>query len=491
MIARQVGAPGPELVVVAHRDAARPGSAAELSGTAALLELARVVAGGRLRRTITFVSTSGGSGGAAGARDLARRLGRQPDRRGARPRRRRQPRSRASRSSRRGRTARESRRCGCGARSPRRSARRSPRARAAPALVTQWARLAFPGAIGEQGPLVGARPARGAAVGQRRAPARGGRRGRREPPRRLRARRAARARRARRGAGARRARRAATSSRCARCCRRGPSGCWSARSCSPRCVVTVDGFARVRRRRQPVAPWLGWIGAAAAPFALAAAFATRARGHRAADGDAARAGPRRRDPVDGAGRAALVATGLVLRRSSVARAPAASCGSWRPAADLEGPGGGAALLLVWPRSRRCCGSSTRTPPRSSSRPRTSGCSSRRPASGCGAGRAGARGVVAAAVRDRARSSIAGQLGLGPLDVVWALLLAVAGGQIGPDRVAVLERRRRLRRRRGRARLAPRRRPARRARRAAHHRARPASRTPGPGSLGGTESALRR
>src|SRR6185295_1670935 len=74
VLARQVGAPGPELVVVAHRDAAGPGAAAQLSGTAAMLELARVVAGGRLRRTITFVSTSGGSGGAAGARNLAKRI---------------------------------------------------------------------------------------------------------------------------------------------------------------------------------------------------------------------------------------------------------------------------------------------------------------------------------------------------------------------------------------------------------------------------------
>src|SRR4051794_4958205 len=63
VMARQVGAPGPELVVVAHRDAAARGAAAELSATATILELARVVAGGRLRRTVTFVSTSGGSGG--------------------------------------------------------------------------------------------------------------------------------------------------------------------------------------------------------------------------------------------------------------------------------------------------------------------------------------------------------------------------------------------------------------------------------------------
>src|SRR4051794_24600427 len=62
VMARQVGAPGPELVVVGHRDAAGRGAAAELSGTATLLELARVVAGGRLRRTGTVVPTSRGGG---------------------------------------------------------------------------------------------------------------------------------------------------------------------------------------------------------------------------------------------------------------------------------------------------------------------------------------------------------------------------------------------------------------------------------------------
>src|SRR4051794_21614999 len=78
VLARQVGEPGPEPVVVAHRDAAGRGARAELSGTAAMLELARVVAGGRLRRTVTFVSTTGGSGAAAGVRDLARRLSGNP-----------------------------------------------------------------------------------------------------------------------------------------------------------------------------------------------------------------------------------------------------------------------------------------------------------------------------------------------------------------------------------------------------------------------------
>lgn len=60
------------IAILAHRDAAARGSAAELSGTAALLELARVFSQSETRRTIELVSTSGGSGGDAGATDFAR-----------------------------------------------------------------------------------------------------------------------------------------------------------------------------------------------------------------------------------------------------------------------------------------------------------------------------------------------------------------------------------------------------------------------------------
>jgi hypothetical protein len=58
------------IVILAHRDAAAPGAAAELSGTAALLELARVFAARETKRTIVLASTSGGSGGDAGAARL-------------------------------------------------------------------------------------------------------------------------------------------------------------------------------------------------------------------------------------------------------------------------------------------------------------------------------------------------------------------------------------------------------------------------------------
>jgi hypothetical protein len=60
----------PPIMIVAHRDAAARSSLAELSGTAALLELARVFAARETKRTIVLVSTSGGSGGDVSAAAL-------------------------------------------------------------------------------------------------------------------------------------------------------------------------------------------------------------------------------------------------------------------------------------------------------------------------------------------------------------------------------------------------------------------------------------
>ncbi|HWX45404.1 MAG TPA: M28 family peptidase [Solirubrobacteraceae bacterium] len=76
VIAQRPGTTGEApIVLLAHRDAAGRRAAAELSGTAALLELARVLAASETQRTIVLVSTSGGSGGNAGAADFAERLG--------------------------------------------------------------------------------------------------------------------------------------------------------------------------------------------------------------------------------------------------------------------------------------------------------------------------------------------------------------------------------------------------------------------------------
>ena len=69
MVGERPGLSSRRIVVLAHRDA--PRACAELSGTAALLELARLLQARDLRKTLVLVSTSGGSGGFAGARAWA------------------------------------------------------------------------------------------------------------------------------------------------------------------------------------------------------------------------------------------------------------------------------------------------------------------------------------------------------------------------------------------------------------------------------------
>ncbi|HEX5147125.1 MAG TPA: M28 family peptidase, partial [Conexibacter sp.] len=63
------------ILVVAHRDALGRGARAELSGTAGLLELARVLGGRTLGRTLVLASTSGGTAGLAAAERLAQQMG--------------------------------------------------------------------------------------------------------------------------------------------------------------------------------------------------------------------------------------------------------------------------------------------------------------------------------------------------------------------------------------------------------------------------------
>ena len=61
------------IVIVAHRDSTHTGAAAEMSGTAVLLELAQVLSAQTQQRSIVLASTSA-SVGAAGAAELARTL---------------------------------------------------------------------------------------------------------------------------------------------------------------------------------------------------------------------------------------------------------------------------------------------------------------------------------------------------------------------------------------------------------------------------------
>ncbi len=75
VIAQRPGSSGATpIVIIAHRDAAGRGARAQLSATAALLELARVFASRETQRTVLLVSTSGGSGGDAGASEFLAHL---------------------------------------------------------------------------------------------------------------------------------------------------------------------------------------------------------------------------------------------------------------------------------------------------------------------------------------------------------------------------------------------------------------------------------
>jgi hypothetical protein len=73
VVATRAGLTNGSIVVVAHRDAASSPGTAAMSSTAVQLELANVLSGETLDRTIVLASTSG-SAGAAGATELARQL---------------------------------------------------------------------------------------------------------------------------------------------------------------------------------------------------------------------------------------------------------------------------------------------------------------------------------------------------------------------------------------------------------------------------------
>jgi hypothetical protein len=425
VLARQVGAPGPELVVVAHRDAAARGAEAELSGTAVMLELARVVAGGRLRRTVTFVSTSGGSGGAAGARDLAGRLGGPIDAvlvlgdmaAGGR-------RSFAlGWSDGSQRTATRLRR------TVEEAVRQEVGRRAAePSGFTQWTRLAFPGTLGEQGPLVAAGlPAvLLSASGERPPPA-----GAAVPGGRL-------------EDFGRAALRTVIALDEGRDLRDGPHRdivtlrkvlpAWAVRLLvgalllAP-LLVTIDGFARVRRRRLPVTPWLGWIAAAAAPLVLAAAFVTLVGLTGLLTATPPAPVPAGAIPIDGPGRAMLIAAGLVVVLGIAARPVLLRVLGGRP--RLEGPGAGAALLMAW--CLLALAMWLVNPFAAAFMAPAAHLWLLVAAPGVRLRRALALALVALSLVPFGLAAVvlARQFGLDPLQLVWSVTLWVAGGHIGP------------------------------------------------------------
>lgn len=272
VVGERAGTSPERIVVVAHRDAAGPGARAELSGTAALLELARVVgAPRRTTRTLTLVSTSGGSGGAAGAAELARRLRDQPVAAvlvlGAV----------AAEQLRRPLVVPWSNSVAISPLQLRRTVETALRAETGldggqPRAISQTGRYAVPGTLGEQGPLVAAGLPAVLLSSSGEAP----------PP-------ADAAVSPARMAGVGR-----TALRVVTALDNGPvvdddTGpavviqgkvvpAWAPRLLIgalllPPLLALVDAFARARRQRLPVAPWLRWTLLAAVPFAAAALLA--------------------------------------------------------------------------------------------------------------------------------------------------------------------------------------------------------------------------
>jgi hypothetical protein len=486
VIARQVGQPGPGLVIVAHRDALGRGARAELSGTAAMLELARVLRGGRLRRTVTFVSTSGGSGGLAGAHDLVDRLTGETD-------------AVLVLGNVAGRTVRRpfvvgwSTGNGVGSLQVRRTVEAAVRAEAdtnpgGARAPSQWARLAFPVTLSEQGPLVAADlPAALLSVGGERPPRAD------DPvvPSRMQS-------------FGRAALRTLTALDNAPDLE-GPASShglvtlrkvlpvWAVRLLVAALLlapllVTVDGLARVRRRHEAVGPWLWWLVGVAAPVTGALVFAwllglTGLLPATPPEPVAAGA-----IPFDGVAKVGVGAIALVAVLGWIVLRPAVLRKGGMPG-RVQGEGAGVALLLMW----------------------------------CGLGLVlwltnpyaaallvpGAHLLLAVVAREvRLRRglavalvglaalplllvdvSIAGQLGLSPGEFAWFCVLLVAGGIVGPlgwivwslvlaCLLAALL-------------LALRSRPADAAEEPPPVTMRGPLTYAGPGSLGGTESALRR
>jgi len=264
-----------QIVVLSHRDAASRPGLADLSGTAVMLELARLFRARELRKTLVLVSTSGATDGFTGARAWADRASGAPvdgvlvlgDL--------------AGEPSHRPWVVPWSLGPGGAPLGLQRTVEAAVRSQAGvpggTRAVAQWIRRALPFTVSEQGViadaslpavLVGATGERGPAPGEPVARARLGRFGRAV----LRAVSAVDA------AGPR-----LDDAASAEPFGDGPSGIVTLRNVLPdwavRLVVgtlllpalltALDGFFRVRRRRLAVRPWLIWLGATGLPVVLA------------------------------------------------------------------------------------------------------------------------------------------------------------------------------------------------------------------------------
>lgn len=347
VIAQRTGTRDERIVIVAHRDAVGRGAPAELSATAGLLELARVYgAPRRTTRTLTLVSTSGGTGGAAGAARLAEELA--PAEQiaavlvlgdlassGARAEPLVVPWSngRGQAPLQLRRTVEEAVRAETGL-DP-----RSPRA------LAQMARLALPFTTSSQGVLLAdGLPAVALSVrGERLAPP--------DAP----------VSEERLGAMGRAALRtltaldngpgvAAPATGDVLTARKVLPG-WTIRLLAgalllPVLLVVVDGAARARRRREPLLPWLRWTLATALPFAGAAMLAILLALTGLLPAAPGAPAPLRALPLEAAGAVALAATALAFALGWLGLRPLALRPLRGRGLDRRAPGAALAAMLV-------------------------------------------------------------------------------------------------------------------------------------------------
>jgi hypothetical protein len=445
------------------------------------------VVAGQLRRSITFASTSGGSGGAAGARDLARRLAGPTDAvlvlgdlAGARVRR--------------PFVSGWSNGTAVAPLQLRRTVEAAVRGEAGtnpggPRASTQWARLAFPFTPAEQGAWIDAGlPAVLLSVSGERGP----RSSDRIVPGRL-------------GAFGRAALRTVLALDAAPAIDRRPERSivtmrkvlpgWAVRLLVGTLLLApvltaVDGFARARRRRRPVVPWLGWVGATALPFLAAAAFAALLGVTGLMVATPAQPPPPGAVPFDGPARVAVASVGLVLVLAWIVARALLLRAARVPVAPRNAGDDGAVAALLLALSAVAVVTWVFNPWAAMLLVPALHLWLLFGMPDLRIGRVAGVAVVVAAAAPFALVllSLSRQLDMGLADVVWLLLLVVAGGHAGPGLwlswsvlascflLAAI--------------LAWRVRPV-----AAPPVVRPTVRGPltyaGPGSLGGTESALRR
>lgn len=428
VIAERPGSTGESpIAILAHRDAVGQGSVAELSGTAALLELARVFSQSETRRTIVLVSTSSGSGGYGGAADFAGHWGHPLD-------------AALVLGDLAGATARRPfvlSFSGHPSTAPEGLQRTlesaiSQEAGSDPGhlgAASEFAHFAFPLATGEEAPLNSAGvPAALLQVSGQRGPSAA------EPVSEARL----------LGFG-----RAALSAIYA--LDEGPnipvssarlqvSGkllpAWAIRLLAfalllAPLLVSVDALARLRRRREPLLPWLGWVLTGALPFLLSAVFAflLGALGIVAAPSAQLSAVSL---PADGSARGATLACGLVLVLALMAWPVLARRLSLptRPSADAAGLAITLVLLaiavLVWLFNPYAC---LLLVPATHLWPLAVEARRRLPVQP----RTGALLAVIVGTLPLVLLLVlyAHELGLGPIGLAESAVLALAGGVIGP------------------------------------------------------------